>query len=93
MQATILLDYEELSKEDQVSFEQQGISMDDWNFIVLAPVESIVFYAEKDSEGQPRGWVQQNWHLESIVEHGSYEGKWTKGTFRGKEYAIGVQYH
>jgi len=78
-------DYNELTEEEQQYFWDNGISLDDWNYMMLFPPEILkedggIFYCD-------------NHHFERMIESTYGEVEWYKIEFRGKEYALGISYH
>jgi len=102
----MVADYEDpihpLTKEVCDSLRQQGVCLDDWNYMLFLPMEMTepenntrsieVEYGRWEdvvvSEVRPKDWA-----IGKMVE-GGYEAKWYGNiSFYGKEWALGVQYH
>ncbi len=96
MRAQVLTS-DELTEKDLKDFWAQDVCMDDWDYVVLAPVETISFRLEPrdkwDEPGPPWiEWEQNEYTFERIMV-GCCNNKWYKAKFRGEEYAVGVAYH
>ena len=101
MRATVLT-RDELTGEDVEEFWQQNVDMDDWDYIVLAPVETIEEEVEKwheydwnkgrEVERERTAWTQKEYALDRLLT-GCCHNEWYKATFRGEVYAVGVAYH
>jgi hypothetical protein len=89
---TIITDWDHLSESDQAELLAGGVDTDDWNFMLIGPPE-LIEHESDDSDGDPiYGCVDT--YIEGIIDfYSRYEGKWYPCKFRGKDCAIGVQYH
>jgi hypothetical protein len=93
MRAEILTP-DELTHQDIDAFWEQDVNMDDWDYIVLAPPETITATQRRDEWNgtECTEWDQQVYEFDRILV-GSSSNRWYKAAFRGKEYAVGVAYH
>ena len=92
-----ILTPDELTREEIDNLWSQDVSMDDWDYIALAPVDTIaqreiIGYGYNGEKETYFTWEQQEYLLQKIV-CGPCKDEWHKATFRGVEYAIGVAYH
>lgn len=83
----IVLTPSELTREDIAAFWAQGVCMDDWDYVVLAPVTTL--YADSSESS---GYGQSEYVFERILV-GCCSNDWHRATYRGVEYAVGVAYH
>ena len=101
MKAEILTP-DELTREEVDVFWEQGVTMDDWDYLVLAPAETVIVEKVERNEWN---WQTGREELREVAEvsqtkyvldrllTGSCLNEWYLATFRGKEYAVGVAYH
>lgn len=87
-----LLRPEDVTREDSERFWDQGVCMDDWNYIVLAPPEVVETPADPEagSCGELVGDFAEE--LERLLT-GCYDNRWHLAQYRGQTYAVGVAYH
>jgi hypothetical protein len=90
MRASVLT-HDEVNEADGESFRSQGVNMDDWDYIVLAPVETIRPNTDSYDRDFPE-YEQTEWTFDRIMV-GCCSNSWYKATYRGAEYAVGVAYH
>jgi len=90
----IFISYEsdDYDQDDVDSFWDQNICMDDWDYIILAPVNVLTEVDAKNWEDKPIKKYVASYPLERL-RVGCCDNVWYKGTFRGVEYAVGVAYH
>ena len=93
MQATLLTP-EELTAAERAALWAQEVCLDDWDYLVLAPVDTLTLRMRQDSyDGTHYDvWQQEDFLLERLLL-GCCSNHWYKATFRGQEYAIGIAYH
>jgi len=92
-----ILTKDELTEEDIEKFWAQDICMDDWDYIVLAPVETLEYcdysgYEDMCVNEQCSILVQTDYTFARIMT-GCCSNEWYIGKFGRHEYAIGVAYH
>jgi hypothetical protein len=93
MNLIFISSYDDLTDEDVEFFWKQDVNMDDWDYIILAPVASIEEVDATDWNGKSiKKYVVCNYNLERLLT-GCCDNKWYRATFRGVEYAVGVAYH
>ena len=85
----------DLTDDDRKSLRDQGVSMDDWDYIFLVPLDAIqratpLFGDDDEEEWQPIDY-QMDMHM--LSARSAYETAWHKVDFRGKEQGIGLRYH
>lgn len=80
-----LLTPNELTDADRESLWPQGVNLDDWDYLVLAPVGTLC--VNNDDQDSPYG--QDDSTLEKLLT-GACDNRWYKATFRGTEYALGI---
>lgn len=91
---TIVAPHHLLDGEAEV-LENQGVSLDDWDYMILCSPSLIEVYEECD---EYEGGVITKYRpvagtvLDRLLT-GSYDNYWYKATTRGKCYAIGIAYH
>ena len=68
------------------SLWKQGVDLDDWDYAILAPTESI-FQRENED-----GFYPLEWTLEKMLT-GCCDNRWYRATIRRQEFAIGIAYH
>jgi len=95
--ALIIAGYEDLTDEDVAAFWEQGVSMDDWDVMVLIEGPDDVLDAWDDRSDDPSevdtiSYTPKLYVIERMVD-GRYETRWHKAEFRGRRYAVGVAYH
>lgn len=91
----ILIDYysDDYTREEIRDFWDQGVDMDDWDYMILAPVDILEEVDATDWDGKPiKRLVPKGYTFERLLT-GCCHNKWYKATFRGIEYAVGVAYH
>lgn len=81
--------YERLPEDCYESLWNQGVSMDDWDYLLFVPKEYEKHFSI-DSEGE----LSPKWYsLEKLLQ-GSCTNKWYEvKDFVGREGFIGVAYH
>lgn len=84
---------DEMTNEDLKSFRDQGISVDDWDYVVLAPIESLIENESTNYDGTPTTVLGQREYVFERIMVGGCSNYWYRATYRGKLYAIGVAYH
>ena len=84
----LLLMPQDMTPEDCDAFWAQGINMDDWDYLIMAPVDTLA--VNNDAQDGPYG--QDNYFLERLLR-GVCDNRWYKATYRGTEYALGIAYH
>lgn len=97
-----ILTKDELTREDIDAFWKQGVCMDDWDYVILAPLDTIDIKTE-DREGYDYDTGRNEKHsIVTVTQNdftldrmlfGCCSNEWYKATFRGQEYAVGVAYH
>jgi len=92
MNLKLIIDYSDLTNDDVDSFWKQGVCMDDWDYIILAPVGEL--YEDEELDWQNK--KVKVWRAEPTLSRlltGCCDNTWYKAEFRGKMYAVGVSYH
>jgi len=82
---------ENLTREDVEALWQQGVNMDDWDYMLFCPPE-VVFKFETPNEYSEGEYGVKEWPLDKLL-NGVCSNQWYRASFRGKEWAIGVAYH
>ena len=91
-------DREMLSQKDIESLWAEGVDMDDWDYIILAPPSTLSVVVEEEYDycaGHAKTvarMVQNNYQLSRLLV-GCCDNTWYTAKFRGRKYAIGVAYH
>ena len=95
-------DREMLSQKDIESLWAEGVDMDDWDYVILAPLNTVStvtrevhdYYADSYAGRTTTAIevVQNNYQLSRMLV-GCCSNTWYIATFRGRKYAIGVAYH
>lgn len=96
--------FEDLPREDIESLWNQEVCMDDWDYLLVCPVEEFEEH-EVDCEiyiyDGASGYMEdskktvynpKSWNLSRLLT-GCCSNDWYKAKFRGKEVMIGVAYH
>lgn len=83
---------DDFTKEEQKVFWDSGISLDDWNCILLFPVEILQEKNYEDGDNDSKYYVD-DYDINRMIESCDGEYCWYKVMFRGKEYAAGIKYH
>lgn len=101
MEARVLTP-DEITDEEINDLWNQDICMEDWDYIVLAPVDSIYPYISEEEilyatytpeeRGERTEYRTNEYACQQILVGCSFN-RWYLGKFRGTEYAIGIAYH
>lgn len=79
----------DLTGEEKDQLWGQDICMDDWDYMLLIDPDELI-EDDPTSEGLPK-WLPVL-QIERLLT-GRCSNEWYVGTFRGKEYGIGIAYH
>lgn len=92
----IVLTRDELTYDEIRALWDQDVNMDDWDYIVLAPVDSLEYIEpsnnDYDEYYKESNYEQSDFYIDKLL-NGCFDNIWYKAKFRGKFYAIGVAYH
>ena len=72
-----------LSKEESEYLWSRGVSLDDWDYMLIMDYVEEYF----EASNSPKSYV-----LAGLL-HGCFENIWYRVNFRGSEKIIGVAYH
>lgn len=82
-----------LSREEADALWDQGVNMDDWDYILVLPLETIREVDATDWEGKPiREWEATDYTVERLLT-GCCSNTFYKANFRGETVALGIAYH
>jgi hypothetical protein len=85
---------DDLTKEDIESLWQQGVNMDDWDYMLLCPPD-VVHEVKKRDDWDHSEYTEfdcKDWWLDGMLR-GCSSNRWYRANLRGKEWAIGIAYH
>lgn len=91
---TILLP-DDLNYEDCDWFWRHGVSMDDWDYMLIAPVDTIEEATRKPRcriDSPETYWRQIDYTCERLIGY-SMESRWHRVEFDEGPRAVGVVYH
>ncbi len=85
---------DDLTDEEVESLWQQGVNMDDWDYMLLGPTDLIHAVKVRDAWDQSEAMVFEgkDWWLGNMLS-GSSSNRWYRAKLRGKEWAMGIAYH
>jgi Fe-S-cluster-containing hydrogenase component 2 len=85
----LIRNYEDLSKKDLDELTCQDVDVDDWNCMLICP-PSAIKYDYETLEYRPH---EESEVLGRLLSHYDNKVVWYLVNFRGKQKAIGIQYH
>lgn len=85
----ILLTPDEITDKDVQSFWDQGVCMDDWDYMFLLPSDTEMITTCYDNE-----MVMEpiNYTIQRLL-NGSCENRWYMGFYKEEPCVIGIAYH
>lgn len=82
-----------LDRAETDALWDQGVNMDDWDYILVLPVETIREVDSTDWEGKPcKEYEPTNLTVERLLT-GCCANVFYKADFRGATVALGIAYH
>jgi len=79
----------DLTREQQDHFWSEGVCMDDWDYMVVAPLDMIEPINE---DGSGEAWHPNSYTLERLLD-GVCSNEWYRAEVNGEDRAVGVAYH
>lgn len=91
---TLIDGYKNITDEEVKSLWNQGVCMDDWDYILVCPVDALEAYEHVDEfeGGTLTKYRPKGSNLDRLLT-GACDNYWYKINFRGQEVALGVAYH
>jgi hypothetical protein len=87
---------DDLSREEESWFWEQGVNMDDWDRMLICPAKTIYKYQLPlgATEGNEEGWRWEadDYNLNAALD-GNCDFEWYKVKFKDGWRAVGVSYH
>lgn len=82
------LEHTDINQEEMEQFWRDGISLEDWDYMLLIPVEELV---DVSGDGEDIRWCP-DFRIENMLR-GPALNIWYKVEFRGKLQGVGVAFH
>lgn len=85
---------EDLPKKDIEALWDEGVNMDDWDYVLIVPAEALEIDAALGNNEEPdkKYYAPKTYDLERLLT-GVCDNRWYVVNFRGERVGVGVAYH